>query len=270
MSTSHILEVSNLKTYFYVHEGVRKALDGASLKLQQGEILGVVGQSGSGKSVLARSIMGIINPPGRIVEGEINYKGRNLIGLAEEEYTELRGKDIALIVAPARSRLNPLLPVGKQIVNVIRAKQDINAKVAMEKTIHLLSSVHISDPKQVAKMYPSELSGGMCQRVLISMALSNDPKLLLADEPISGLDVTVQLQIFELLTELVNKKGTALLLMTRDLGVLAHFTNRIMVLKDGRVVEEKETRSFFANPQDPYSKDLLDAANVARGASGNL
>jgi peptide/nickel transport system ATP-binding protein len=262
---SPILEVVNLRTYFYVQDGVRKALDSVSLMLQEGETLGVVGRSGSGKSVLARSIMGLIDPPGRIVGGEIRFQGRNLVGLPEEELRQIRGSEITLIVAPARSRLNPLLNVGTQLANVIRAKQDISKKEAMEKAVALLASVRITDPKRAAKMLPSELSGGMCQRVIIAMALANDPRLILADEPISGLDVTVQLQVLELMMDLVEQQGAALLLMTRDLGVVAHYAGRIIVLREGQVIEEQETRRFFTNPEHRHSKELLAAAFAARG-----
>jgi ABC-type dipeptide/oligopeptide/nickel transport system ATPase component len=260
-----VLEIVNLQTYFYVHDEVRKALEGIFLTLQEGETLGVVGRSGSGKSVLARSIMGLINPPGRIVGGEIRFRGRSLIGLSEEELNRIRGSEITLIAAPARSRLNPLLEIGTQLVNVIKAKQDIPKKEAVEKAIDLLTAVQITDPKRAAKMLPSELSGGMCQRVIIAMALANNPRLILADEPTTGLDVTVQLQVLELAMELVKQHGAALLLMTRDLGVVAHYAHRIAVLKQGHFVEEQETRRFFANPEHPHSKELLAAAFAARG-----
>jgi oligopeptide transport system ATP-binding protein len=262
---SPILEIVILQTYFDVQDGVRKALDGVSLTLRAGEILGVVGRSGSGKSVLARSVMGLIDPPGHIAGGEIRFKGRNLAGLPEEELHQIRGSEITLIIAPARSRLNPLLVVGKQLANVIKAKQDIAKKEAMEKAVDLLTSVQISDSKRVANMLPCELSGGMCQRVIIAMALANNPSLILADEPISGLDVTIQLQVFELMMELVEQRGAALLLMTRDLGVVAHYAQRIAVMSKGRLVEEQETRRFFASPEHPRSRELLDATFAARG-----
>ena len=263
---SPVLEIVNLQTHFHVQDGVCKALDGVSLMLHEGETLGIVGRSGSGKSVLARSIMGLIDPPGRIVGGEIRFRGRNLIGLPEGELNSIRGSDMTIIVAPARSRLNPLLAVGNQLTNVIQAKQDVSKKKAMEKAVDLFASVGMNDPKRVAKMLPIELSGGMCQRVIIAMALANSPSLILADEPISGLDVTVQVQILDLMMELVEQQGAALLLMTRDLGVVAHYAQRVAVLSEGRIVEEKETRRFFANPEDPRSKELLDAAFAARGA----
>jgi ABC-type dipeptide/oligopeptide/nickel transport system ATPase component len=262
---SPVLEIVNLQTHFYVQDGVCRALDGVSLTLHEGETLGIVGRSGSGKSVLARSIMGLIDPPGRIVGGEIRFKGRNLIGLPEGELNSIRGSEMTIIVAPARSRLNPLLAVGNQLTNVIQAKQDISKKKAMEKAVDLFASVGMNDPKRVAKMLPIELSGGMCQRVIIAMALANNPRLILADEPISGLDVTVQVQILDLMMELLEQQGAALLLMTRDLGVVAHYAQRVAVLSEGRIVEEKETRRFFANPEDPRSKELLDAAFAARG-----
>ena len=263
--SSPVLEIVDLQTDFYVDVVVRKALDCVSLTLHEGETLGVVGRSGSGKSVLARSIMGLINPPGYITGGEIRFKGRNLIGLPDEKLHQLRGSEISLIVAPARSRLNPLVRIGNQISNVIRGKQNISRKEAMEKAIDLLTSVSIADPKRVVKMLPSELSGGMCQRVIISMALANNPSLILADEPITGLDVTIQRQVFELMMELVEKQGAALLLMTRDLGVVARYAHRIIILNEGQIIEEQETRRFFANPEHQHSKELLIASFAARG-----
>ena len=262
---SPILEIVNLQTHFYVQDGVCKALDDVSLMLHEGETLGIVGRSGSGKSVLARSISGLIDPPGRIVDGEIRFKGRNLIGMPEGELNQIRGSEVSLIVAPARSRLNPLLAVGNQLANVIQAKQDVLKKEAREKAVDLLASVRMTDPKRVAKMLPSELSGGMCQRVIIAMALANSPSLILADEPISGLDVTVQLQVLELMMELVEQHGAALLLMTRDLGVVAHYAQRVIVLMEGRIVEEQETRLFFSDPKHPHGKALLAAAFAAKG-----
>jgi len=259
------LEIANLQTYFYVQDGVRKALDGISLTVQKGETLGVVGRSGSGKTILARSIMGLINPPGRIVAGKICFKGRDLVGLPEEELRQIRGSEITLIVAPARARLNPMVNVGNQMVNVIRGKQAVSKKEAMERALDLLVSVGMADPRRTRGMFPSELSGGMCQRIIIAMALANNPTLILADEPISGLDVTIQLQVLDLMVELVKQRGASMLLMTRDLGVVAHYAQRIAVLSEGRVVEDKETRRFFANPEDPHSKELLDAAFAARG-----
>lgn len=260
-----ILEIENLQTHFYVHDGVRKALDGISLTLHDGETVGVVGQSGSGKSVLGRSVMGLINPPGRIVGGEIHFQGRNLVGLPEEELNRIRGSEIALIAAPGRSRLNPLLGVGGQLANVITAKQDIPKKEAMEKAVDLLASVRITDPRRAAKMLPSELSGGMCQRVIIAMALANSPRVILADEPTTGQDVTVQLQVLEVMMNLMEEQGATLLLMTRDLGVVAHYANRVAVLKEGQIIELQETRRFFANPEHPHSRELLAASFAARG-----
>jgi peptide/nickel transport system ATP-binding protein len=254
-----------LNTYYYIDDRVHKALDNVSFTLKEGETLGVVGSSGAGKSVLARSIMGLIQSPGRIINSEIVFRDRNLLDLDEVEMNKIRGKDISLIVAPARSRLNPLLSIGKQMSNVISAKQDISKKEAIDKVLRLLEAVQISDPIRISKMLPVELSGGMCQRVVIAMAISNSPQLILADEPITGLDVTVQLQVLELLMKLVNEQRSALLLMTRDLGVVAHFAERICVLDQGCVVELKETKEFFRNPEHPQSKKLLDAAFASRG-----
>jgi ABC-type dipeptide/oligopeptide/nickel transport system ATPase component len=262
---SPLLEVVNLQTYFTTHESIRKAVDGVSLTVNEGEVLGVVGRSGSGKSVLARSIMGLINPPGRIVGGDICFRGRSLLKLPEEELNRIRGAQISLIVGPARSRLNPLVTIGNQLANVIRAKQDLSKEKAYAQGQQLLEAVGIADPARIARSLPTELSGGMCQRVIITMALANSPSLILADEPITGLDVTVQLQVLDLMMDLVRLQGAALLLMTRDLGVVAHYSQRIAVLKDGQIVEENDTRAFFAHPEHPHSIHLLTAAFAARG-----
>ena len=262
---SPLLEVVNLQTYFTTHESIRKAVDGVSLTVNEGEVLGVVGRSGSGKSVLARSIMGLINAPGRIVGGEVCFRGRSLTKLAEEELNLIRGSEISLIVGPARSRLNPLVTIGNQLANVIRAKQKVSKERAYAQGQQLLAAVQIGDPARIARSLPTELSGGMCQRVIIAMALANSPSLILADEPITGLDVTVQLQVLDLMMDLVRQRGAALLLMTRDLGVVAHYSQRIAVMKDGQIVEEKDTRAFFARPEHPHSIHLLTAAFAARG-----
>lgn len=260
-----VLEIRDLRVYYYVADDVRKALDGVSLAASRAEAVGIVGRSGSGKSVLARSILGLIGEPGRVVGGEILFRDRNLLAMAEDELQKLRGKEIVLILSNPLARLNPVMSVGTQIANVMRAKQNLSAKAAFRQAVDLLSSVEIADPLRVANMLPNELSGGMCQRVVIAMGLANEPQLIVADEPTAGLDVTVQLQVLELMANLVCKQGAALLLMTRDLGVVAHYCQRVVVLKEGQIVEQQAVQSFFDNPQHPHSKFLLRAAFAARG-----
>ncbi|HZQ05249.1 MAG TPA: ABC transporter ATP-binding protein [Anaerolineae bacterium] len=262
-----VLEIEDLKTYFRVSNGTNKALDGISLTIREGETLGIVGRSGSGKSVLARSIMGLVRDPGYIAGGHIRFRGQELVGIDEQKLNALRGKDIALIVSSPRSRLNPLLTVGTQLENVVLSREGISRKAAHDRAVQLLTSVSIADPKRVASLLPQELSGGMCQRVVIAMALSHSPRLLLADEPTAGLDVTVQRQVLELMLKLVRDTGSALLLMTRDLGIVAHYCERVAVLMDGHIVEEQPVRNFFKHPQHPHSAYLLQVAFASHGES---
>jgi ABC-type dipeptide/oligopeptide/nickel transport system ATPase component len=260
-----VLAVDSLKTYFHTGEGETRALDGVSLMLHEGETLGVVGRTGAGKSVLARSIMGLVRYPGFIAGGSVRLRGEELLTLPEHRLSSLRGKDLALIVSNPRARLNPLLSVGTQLTNVITAKQNINRKAAQNRAVELFSSVAIADPARVANSLPHELSGGMCQRVIIAMALANAPRLLIADEPTAGLDVTVQTQVLQLMMDLVQDQGTALLLMTRDLGIVAHFCQRVAVLMEGRIIEDRPVRAFFTEPHHAHSAYLLRSAFAARG-----
>jgi ABC-type dipeptide/oligopeptide/nickel transport system ATPase component len=265
----YALEIRDLRVHYHMASEVRKAIDGVSLTLNRGEALGVVGRSGSGKSVLARAVLGLIGEPGR-VSGEILLRERNILAMSEPELERLRGKDVALILSNPLARLSPLISVGNQIANALRAKQPLTRVAARAKAISLLSSVEIADPARVANSLPSTLSGGMCQRVIIAMALANEPQLLVADEPTAGLDVTVQRQVLELIVNLMRQQGAALLLMTRDLGVVAHYCQRVAVLKDGQIVETQPVASFFDNPQHPHSKFLLRAAFAARGEDAEV
>ena len=258
-------EVEDLRTYFYTDSGVVKALDGVSFMLHHGETLGVVGVSGSGKSVLARSIMGLVREPGHVVGGSVRLLNENLLEASPSRLTTLRGKEMSLIVSSPKSRLNPLLSVGTQLANVIMAKQPLSKRAAHQRAVELLASVAIGDPARVGRALPHELSGGMCQRVVIAMALANSPRLLLADEPTAGLDVTVQLQVLELMMTLVHETGSALLLMTRDLGIIAHYAQRVAVLSSGQIVEERPVKEFFEDAQHPRSLHLLESAFAARG-----
>jgi ABC-type dipeptide/oligopeptide/nickel transport system ATPase component len=233
--------------------------------LGEGEALGVVGISGSGKSVLARSVMGLVRDPGRIVAGTVKLRGENIVGASQTRLTALWGKEMALILSSPKSRLNPLVAVGKQLANVIMAKQALGKKAARERAVDLLASVAIGDPSRVAGLLPHELSGGMAQRVVIAMALSNSPRLLVADEPTAGLDVTVQTQVLELMMRLVQDTRAALLLMTRDLGIVAHYVERVAVLSSGHIIEDRRVREFFNSPQHPESSRLLEMAFAAHG-----
>jgi peptide/nickel transport system ATP-binding protein len=262
-----VLEIQDLQTYFRVSSGINKALDRISLTIREGEILCIVGRSGSGKSVLARSIMGLVRDPGYIAGGSIRFRDQELVGMPDAKLNALRGKDIALIVSSPRSRLNPLLSVGTQLENVVLSRTSMSRRAAHERVVELLTSVSIADPKRVAGLLPQELSGGMCQRVVIAMALSHSPRLLLADEPTAGLDVTVQRQVLELMLKLVRDTGSALLLMTRDLGIVAHYCERVAVLMDGHIVEEQPVRDFFKHPKHPHSAFLLQVAFASHGES---
>lgn len=260
-----ILEIEDLHTYFRVSPSIKKALNGVSLNLQGGEAVGVVGRTGSGKSVLARSIMGLVREPGYVAGGAIRFQGKDLLKLPEAELHSLRGKDIAMIVSSPRSRLNPLLSVGQQLANVVMAKQPLAKKTAFERAVELLATVAIADPARVAYSLPHELSGGMSQRIIIAMALAHSPRLLLADEPTAGLDVTIQMQVLQMMSKLVRETGSALLIMTRDLGIIAHYCERAAVMMEGQIVEERPVREFFNDPHHPHSAFLLEAAFAAHG-----
>jgi peptide/nickel transport system permease protein len=262
-----LLMIRDLRVHFQTDAGVKAALSGGSLSVDSSESLGIVGTTGSGKSVLARAIMGLIQPPGYVGGGSIRYGGKELIGLGESQFRNLRAHDFGFIVANPRARLNPVVSVGAQLVNVIRAKQPtLNQRAALRHALELLHSVSIADPERIAKSLPHELSGGMCQRILIAMAVSSEPKLLIADEPTAGLDVTVQMQVLDLIKGLVDKSRAALILMTRDLGIVAHYTQRVVVLREGVVVEESSVRNFFENPQTEHSAYLLKAAFASVGS----
>lgn len=260
-----LLKVDDLHTYFRTPAGVVRAIQGVTFSLNAGEMLGIVGQSGAGKSVLARCLMGLVRPPGRIERGSIRFQGRELVGMSDAELNGLRGAEMAIIVSNPRSRLNPLLPVGQQVADVIRAKQPLSKAAASELAVNLFRSVAIADPQRVARLLPDELSGGMCQRVIIAIALSNSPRLLIADEPTAGLDVTVAMQVLQLMERLVSDTGTALILMTRDLGVVAHFSERVVVLQKGTIAEDRGVQEFFEHPRHPHSKALLESAFASRG-----
>ncbi len=253
-----LLEVKGLKTYFYTDEGVVRAVDGIDLHIDKGETLGVVGESGCGKTVTALSIMKLIPmPPGRIVEGQILWEGRNLVPFSPHQIRKVRGKEIAMVFQEPMTSLNPVFTIGEQIAEAIRLHEGLGRRGAMEKTIEMLKLVHIPNPERRVKEYPHQLSGGMRQRVMIAMALSCNPKLLIADEPTTALDVTIQAQILDLLNELKAKLGMAVMLITHDMGVIAETAQRVMVMYAAKVVEEAPVKDLFKEPLHPYTQGLL-------------
>jgi oligopeptide/dipeptide ABC transporter ATP-binding protein len=267
-----LLEVKNLRTSFFTGDGVVHAVDNVSFNVRKGEALALVGESGCGKSVTAASIMRLVAPPGRITGGEIRFKGKNLADLSEREMRKVRGDDIAMVFQEPMTSLNPVFKIGAQVSEAIRIHRDVSKKEAWRMAGEMLELVSIPDPVKRLDDYPHQLSGGMRQRVMIAMALSCDPELLIADEPTTALDVTIQAQIMELLANLQQKLGLAILLITHDLGVVAEFCERVIVMYTGRVVEEAPVRELFANPGHPYTRGLLKSLpNVsATGAPSRL
>jgi len=253
-----VLEIKDLKTYFFTYEGVAKAVDGVSCQLAQGEPLGVVGESGCGKSVTALSILRLIPvPPGKVVGGEILFRGRNLLDLPEDEMRRIRGNRISMIFQEPMTSLNPVFTVGNQIQETFKLHQGLSQNESLEKTVEMLKFVNIPAPEKCVKRYPHELSGGMRQRVMIAMALACNPEILIADEPTTALDVTIQAQILDLMTRLKEELGMAIILITHNLGVIAETVKRVIVMYAGKIVEEAKTKALFENPQHPYTMGLL-------------
>lgn len=259
MATKLLLEIENLQTYFYTWAGIVKAVDGVSLKINEGETLGLVGESGSGKSVAALSILGIVPKPGKIIGGKILYKSENLLEKDENDLEKIRGREIAYIFQDPSTSLNPVFTISSQLVELIKRHQNVTKKEALAKAIELLKLVEIADPEVKIGNYPHQLSGGMKQRMAIARALSCQPNLLLADEPTTALDVTIQAQILDLLKKLKQKLGMAMILITHDMGVVAEVADRITVLYAGRVCESASTKTIFNNPLHPYTRALLEA-----------
>jgi peptide/nickel transport system ATP-binding protein len=253
-----LLEVKGLKTHFFTDEGVVRAVDGVDFHIDKGETLGIVGESGCGKSVTALSIMRLIpQPPGRIVEGEIRYNGRNLLDLTPAQIRKIRGKEISMIFQEPMTSLNPVFTCGEQIAEAIRLHEGLGRRDAMDKTVEMLRLVHIPNAERRVKEYPHQLSGGMRQRIMIAMALSCNPKLLIADEPTTALDVTIQAQILELLNELKAKLNMAVMLITHDMGVIAETAQRVVVMYAAKVAEEAAVGELFKEPLHPYTQGLL-------------
>ena len=253
-----LLDVKNLKTYFFTDEGVVRAVDGVDLYINQGETLGIVGESGCGKSVTALSIMRLIpQPPGKIVEGQILYNGLDLVTIPANKLRKIRGKEISMVFQEPMTSLNPVFTCGEQIAEALRLHEGLGRRDAMDKTVEMLKVVHIPNAERRVKEYPHQLSGGMRQRVMIAMALSCSPNLLIADEPTTALDVTIQAQILELLNELKSKLKMAVMLITHDMGVIAETAQRVVVMYAAKVAEEALVGDLFKEPLHPYTQGLL-------------
>jgi oligopeptide/dipeptide ABC transporter ATP-binding protein len=257
-----LLEVRNLKTYFYTEDGVVKAVDGVDFKVFPGEVLGLVGESGCGKSVTALSIMRLISQPGKVLEGEIVFDGRDLLKLTESEMTHVRGNRISMIFQQPQTALNPVFKVGSQIGEVLNIHQDLGKEAGWKRAIELLKMVGIPEAERRAESYPHELSGGMAQRVMIAMALACLPELLIADEPTTALDVTIQAQILDLMRDLRTKVGASVILITHDLGVISEMAERVAVMYAGRIVEQADVKALFAKPLHPYTQGLMGSIPV--------
>ena len=254
-----LLEIDNLQTHFRTPDGVNRAVDGVTFSIEAGTTLAIVGESGCGKSVTAMSILRLINePPGRIA-GAIRFQGRNLLALSDAEMRDIRGNEISVIFQEPMTSLNPVLTIGFQIAETLRLHQGMSRAAAETRAAEMLALVGIADPKKRVREYPHQLSGGMRQRVMIAMALSCNPKLLIADEPTTALDVTIQAQILDLMRDLKARVGAAIMLITHDLGVVAEVAEHVIVMYAGRKVEDAPVKSLFRNPRHPYTQGLLGA-----------
>lgn len=253
-----LLELKNLKTYFRRKKAMIPAVDGVDLVINKGETVALVGESGSGKSITSLSIMRLIpSPPGEIVDGQINFEGRDLVKATEDEMCKIRGNDISMIFQEPMTSLNPVLTIGEQITEVLTYHQHLNHAMAKKKAIEMLELVGFSRAKEIVNEYPHRLSGGMRQRVMIAMAMSCNPKLLIADEPTTALDVTIQAQILDLMKGLSKKFDTSILIITHDLGVVSEVADRVVVMYAGQVVEEAVVEDLFENPLHPYTTGLM-------------
>ena len=261
-----LLSVKNLSTEFPVKKGIVKAVEDVSFDVDAGEILAIVGESGSGKSVTSLSVMGLLAEPGHVAGGSMEFEGKDLVHLSEREYRALRGNDMAMIFQEPMTSLNPVYRVGKQIVEAIRTHENVSKKEARERAIDMLRKVGIPSPEKRIDDYPHQMSGGMRQRVMIAMALSCNPKLLIADEPTTALDVTIQAQILDLMKKLQKEDGSSILLITHDLGVVAEMCTRVIVMYAGKIVEMAPVEKLFATPSHPYTQGLI--ASVPKLGSG--
>ncbi len=263
-----LLDIRSLETQFFTDDGLARAVDGVSYSLAKGETVGVVGESGCGKSVTALSVLRLIpNPPGRIVGGEIVFEGTNLLDLSPAEMRRIRGNDISMIFQEPMTSLNPVFTIGNQIGEAVRLHQGLSSKEATNKAIEMLTLVGIPEPARRVHEYPHQLSGGMRQRAMIAMALSCNPKVLIADEPTTALDVTIEAQILDLMRNLQSELGTAVILITHDLGVVAEMARKVVVMYAGKVVEQAPVETIFAEPNHPYTQGLLNSLpNAELGA----
>lgn len=254
---THLLEVHGLRTYFKTEEGLIPSVNGVSFTVERGETLAIVGESGSGKSVTSMSIMGLVSPPGKIVGGEITFEGQDLLKLSAKEMRKLRGNDISIIFQEPMTSLNPVFTIGNQIGEVFRKHQGLSKQEAKGKSIEMLEKVGISNANKIIHSFPHQLSGGMRQRVMIAIALACQPKLLIADEPTTALDVTIQAQILDLIETLSKEENTGVILITHDLGVVAEMADRVAVMYAGEIVEEASVFELFEHPGHPYTIGLL-------------
>ncbi|MFH1454544.1 MAG: ABC transporter ATP-binding protein [Armatimonadota bacterium] len=252
-----LLEVNNLKTHFLLEEGVLKAVDGVSFSLNKGETLAIVGESGSGKSVTSLSIMRLITPPGKITSGSIIFNGDDLLKYSQDEIRKIRGDRISLIFQDPFTSLNPVLTMGEQLTEGLIIHKNMDKNKALETALKILKKVHIADPEKRIKSYPHELSGGMRQRVMIAMALICNPEIIIADEPTTALDVTIQAQILELMRELKDELDSSIILITHNLGIVADFCDKVLVMYAGSILEEAPVNDIFNDPFHPYTKALL-------------
>ncbi len=257
-----VLEVRNLKTYFFTDDGVVKAVDGVDFSVKPGEVLGLVGESGCGKSVTSFSILRLVGIPGKIVDGEILFDGKDLLKLNEADMVRMRGNRISMIFQQPQSSLDPVYKVGDQVAEVLQIHQNVRKEEAWGRAVELLRLVGIPDAERKAHAYPHEMSGGQAQRVMIAMALALNPQLLIADEPTTALDVTIQAQILDLMRGLRERMGTAVILITHDLGVIAEMADRVAVMYAGRIVEQTEVQSLFDQPLHPYTQGLIGSIPI--------
>lgn len=266
-----LVEFKNLKTYFYTEDGIVKAVNDVSFKIKEGQTVGVVGESGCGKSVTSMSLMRLIpNPPGKIVDGDILFEGKSIVSMSEDEMREIRGNKISVIFQEPMTSLNPVFTVGDQISEAVILHQKLSKEEAKQKAIEMIKLVGIPRAEEIVDAYPHELSGGMRQRVMIAMALSCNPKLLIADEPTTALDVTIQAQILDLMRNIKEKLNTAIMLITHDLGVIAEMADYVVVMYAGKVAEEAPVIDLFKNPMHPYTIGLLKSKPALNQGEGKL
>lgn len=257
--SEEILKVENLKTYFFTASGVSKAVDGVSYTLRKGEILGIVGESGSGKSVSANSVIRLLPKTGKVVDGTILFEGKDMRAISDKELRQIRGNDISVIFQDPMTSLDPVFKVGSQMIELIRTHNKVSKEEARKIAVENLALVGIPDPESRLNSYPHELSGGMCQRVMIAMAISCHPKFMIADEPTTALDVTVQAQVLSLLKDLQEKTDTAIMLITHNLGIVWKMCDTVMVMYAGKTVEFADMKELYKNPMHPYTWGLLDS-----------